>query len=73
MVSLVAKAQVIPRFRRAHSNFDRPTEFELVTFTHVPLLHLKQADIAIVEVGIGGRLDSTNVLLPELVICTDWL
>ena len=31
---------------------------------------LKQVDIAIVEAGIGGRLDSTNVLLPELVICT---
>lgn len=31
---------------------------------------LKQVDIAIIEAGIGGRLDSTNVLSPELVICT---
>ena len=32
---------------------------------------LNQVDIAIVEVGMGGRLDSTNVLSPELSIITN--
>lgn len=31
----------------------------------------QQVDIAIVEVGLGGRLDSTNVITPELSIITN--
>lgn len=31
----------------------------------------EKVDIAIVEVGMGGRLDSTNVILPELSIITN--
>lgn len=31
----------------------------------------EQVDIAIVEVGMGGRLDSTNVITPELSIITN--
>ncbi|MCF8308474.1 MAG: bifunctional folylpolyglutamate synthase/dihydrofolate synthase [Bacteroidales bacterium] len=31
----------------------------------------RQVDIAIVEVGMGGRLDSTNVIIPELSIITN--
>ena len=70
LVSLVAKDQVILNDLEEHTNFDRPTEFELVTLLMFLYFDLKQVDIAIVEAGIGGRLDSTNVLLPELVICT---
>ena len=70
LVSLVAKAQVILNDLEEHTNFDRPTEFELVTLLMFLYFDLKQVDIAIIEAGIGGRLDSTNVLSPELVICT---
>lgn len=31
----------------------------------------EQVDIAIVEVGMGGRLDSTNVIVPELALITN--
>ncbi len=31
----------------------------------------EQVDIAVVEVGMGGRLDSTNVIVPELSIITN--
>ena len=70
LISLVAKVQVLLNDLEEHTNFDRPTEFELVTLLMFLYFDLKQVDIAIVEAGIGGRLDSTNVLLPELVICT---
>ena len=70
LISLVAKAQVILNDLEEYTNFGRPTEFELVTLLMFLYFDLKQVDIAIVEAGIGGRLDSTNVLLPELVICT---
>ena len=70
LISLVAKAQVILSDLEEHTNFGRPTEFELVTLLMFLYFDLKQVDIAIIEAGIGGRLDSTNVLSPELVICT---
>ena len=70
LISLVAKAQVLLNDLEEHTDFGRPTEFELVTLLMFLYFDLKQVDIAIVEAGIGGRLDSTNVLSPELVICT---
>jgi len=43
-----------------------PTYFELLTA--VALLHFAEqaVDLAIMEVGLGGRLDSTNVITPEV-------
>ena len=70
LISLVAKAQVLLNDLEEHTDFERPTEFELVTLLMFLYFNLKQVDIAIIEAGIGGRLDSTNVLSPELVICT---
>ncbi len=47
-----------------------PTFFELVTA--VAFLHFAEqaVDIAIIETGLGGRLDSTNVITPEVTIIT---
>ncbi|MCL2826156.1 MAG: bifunctional folylpolyglutamate synthase/dihydrofolate synthase, partial [Eggerthellaceae bacterium] len=48
---------------------DYPTEFELMTA--VAFLHFmrQECDIVVCEVGLGGRLDSTNVIAhPELCI-----
>lgn len=48
-----------------------PTFFDILTA--IAFLHFKDesVDIAIVETGLGGRLDSTNIIIPELVIITD--
>ena len=70
LINIVAKAQVLLDDLEEHTAFERPTEFELVTLLMFLYFDLKQVDIAIIEAGIGGRLDSTNVLSPELVICT---
>ena len=70
LISLVEKAQVLLDDLEEHTAFERPTEFELVTLLMFLYFDLKQVDMAIIEAGIGGRLDSTNVLSPELVICT---
>lgn len=50
---------------------DHPTEFELMTA--VAFLHFARSgcDICVVEVGLGGRLDSTNILqAPEVCVIT---
>lgn len=38
-----------------------PTEFEVLTAAAFTWFHRKRVDVAIVEVGLGGRLDATNV------------
>ncbi len=70
LVTIVEKAQVLLNDLEHNTDFERPTEFELVTLLMFLYFDLKQVDIAIIEAGIGGQLDSTNVLSPELVICT---
>jgi dihydrofolate synthase/folylpolyglutamate synthase len=47
-----------------------PTFFEIVTA--IALLHFveRQVDAAVLEVGLGGRLDSTNVCLPAVSVIT---
>ena len=70
LINIVAKAQVLLDDLEEYTAFERPTEFELVTLLMFLYFDLKQVDMAIIEAGIGGRLDSTNVLSPELVICT---
>ncbi len=58
---LIARiAPVVNRLRR-----DEPTFFEILTAA--AFLHFVQqkVDIAVIETGLGGRLDSTNVIKPE--------
>lgn len=45
-----------------------PTEFEMLTATAFELFMEHSVEIAVVEVGLGGRLDATNVLCPENVL-----
>jgi len=48
----------------------RPTFFELTTA--IALLHFRRqgCEAAVLEVGLGGRLDSTNVCRPEVTVIT---
>lgn len=41
---------------------DAPTEFELITAIAFVLFALEECEIVILEVGMGGRLDSTNII-----------
>ena len=46
---------------------DHPTEFELVTCIAMEYFKRHHCDVVSLEVGMGGELDSTNVILPPLV------
>lgn len=46
----------------ADSMEERPTEFELVTAIAFEYFARHQCDVVVLEVGLGGRLDSTNVI-----------
>lgn len=63
----------ITEFVRPHAEAmeDHPTEFELVTAIAMEYFARHRCDIVSLEVGLGGELDSTNVIpVPEVsVIC----
>ena len=44
--------------------YENPTEFEIITCAMFNYFYEKKVDIAIIEVGLGGRLDATNVMEP---------
>lgn len=44
--------------------------FEITTGLAFLWFAEEQVDIAVIEVGLGGRLDSTNILCPELAVVT---
>lgn len=50
----------------AESMEDKPTEFELVTCIAFEYFYRHQCDIVCLEVGMGGELDSTNVIEPPI-------
>lgn len=51
---------------------DKPTEFEILTAAAFGLFVRRECDIAVVECGMGGGLDSTNVInTPLLSVITN--
>jgi dihydrofolate synthase/folylpolyglutamate synthase len=48
-----------------------PSFFEITVAMAFDYFVQEQIDIAIIEVGLGGRLDSTNIINPELSIITN--
>lgn len=55
----------------ADSRIDlHPTYFETVTAMAFLLFRELAVEFAVIEVGLGGRLDATNVILPELCVVT---
>jgi dihydrofolate synthase/folylpolyglutamate synthase len=76
----VPAAQFTAAFDRVHQcaeellNRDtidfHPTYFETVTAMAFLLFREVRTDAAVLEVGLGGRLDATNVVHPELCVIT---
>jgi dihydrofolate synthase/folylpolyglutamate synthase len=48
-----------------------PSFFELTVMMAFDYFSKNKVDIAIIEVGLGGRLDSTNIIRPELSVITN--
>jgi dihydrofolate synthase / folylpolyglutamate synthase len=49
----------------------RPSFFEITVAMAFEYFAQQEVDIAVIEVGLGGRLDSTNVITPELSLITN--
>lgn len=70
---LVDKDWVVGFVRRYKDEIERikPSFFEVAVGMAFKYFEEMRVDIAIVEVGMGGRLDSTNILSPILSIITN--
>lgn len=56
---------------RPHIETLRPSFFEITTAMAFDFFRQQQTDIAVVEVGMGGRLDCTNVITPLASVITN--
>ncbi len=54
--------RVLPAIDRVAADIGAPTEFEALTAAAITELARQRVDLVLVEVGMGGRLDATNVL-----------
>jgi dihydrofolate synthase / folylpolyglutamate synthase len=66
-----ALAAVMSAVERVSARLGPPTEFEALTAAAFGELARAAVDLALVEVGLGGRLDATNVLDPGVAAITN--
>jgi dihydrofolate synthase/folylpolyglutamate synthase len=55
---------------RAEDLENAPTFFELITAAALLEFSERKVDVAVLETGLGGRLDATNVCAPEVCVIT---
>jgi dihydrofolate synthase/folylpolyglutamate synthase len=72
LISEKSAIEIIEKFKNklAVYNKEKPTYFELITFIGFEYFLNKKVDYAVVEVGLGGRLDSTNIINPLTSVIT---
>ena len=56
--------------RVIEEGYNHPTEFEIITVLMLLYFKKEKIDFGVIEVGLGGRLDSTNVITPILQVIT---
>ena len=70
---LVGKRFVVEFIERVRPVIEtvQPSFFELTTAMAFDYFARRKVDVAVIEVGLGGRLDSTNVITPVLSVITN--
>lgn len=61
----------VERCRECDALAAKPSFFELTTVMAFDWFAREKVDVAVIEVGLGGRLDSTNIITPELSVITN--
>ncbi len=71
---MISEKQMLNLINRMHAVIekladkdDAPTFFEIMTAMAFMYFNDSNVDVAVIETGLGGRLDSTNVIEPSLV------
>ena len=64
-------ADFVERFLSSGFTGRQPSFFEISTIMAFDYFKRQKVDIAVIEVGLGGRLDSTNIITPILSVITN--
>jgi dihydrofolate synthase/folylpolyglutamate synthase len=70
----VADRKILESFQRVRPAVDErepPTFFEMTTAMALSLFATEKVDWAVLEVGMGGRLDATNLIQPLVTVITN--
>jgi len=70
LVALVQRLKPEVEAVNEKATYGQLTTFELITALGFAYFERKGVDIQVIEVGLGGRLDATNVVRPEVCIIT---
>jgi dihydrofolate synthase / folylpolyglutamate synthase len=65
VVDLVIRLKPEVEAVNKEARYGKLTTFEIMTAMGFLYFAMKKCDFAVVEVGLGGRLDATNVIMPE--------
>jgi dihydrofolate synthase / folylpolyglutamate synthase len=70
---LISKKYVVDFIEKNKSSLVeiQPSFFEMTVAMAFDFFAAQKVDIAVIEVGLGGRLDSTNIITPELSVITN--
>lgn len=70
---MISKKYVVDFVAAQKNNFEKinPSFFEATVAMAFSYFRDQKTDIAVIETGLGGRLDSTNVIVPELSVITN--
>lgn len=71
MISEEEVIDFVTRWQHSGYKGDRPSFFELTMMMAFEWFAQRQVDYAVIEVGMGGRLDSTNIITPILSVITN--
>ena len=69
-----APQEYVVDFVERHKTFFEPLQpsfFELTTAMAFNYFTEQEVDVAVIEVGLGGRLDCTNIIAPDLCVITN--
>ncbi len=70
LVELVGRVKPLTEEIASEPALGQPTEFEVVTALALTYFAQEAPDIVVLEVGLGGRLDATNAVLPKVTVIT---
>ena len=71
-IELISVAEVVkPIVDEMMKNNEVPTFFEVFTAMAFQLFSEKNVDFAVIEVGLGGRFDATNIVKPQVSVITN--
>lgn len=71
MIPEEAVTEFVNKWRKSDYVGDRPSFFELTMMMAFDWFAKENVDYAVIEVGMGGRLDSTNIITPLLSVITN--